>query len=128
MSGILLITVPTIQYGGYFLLRLFSGQTPGVKPSPLQISFFRAGHAHAGVLVILSLICQTFVEYAALRPGFAWLVRIGVPLSAILVPLGFFLSVTFTPDRPNKWIWSLYAGALVLAISVVVLGIGLIRA
>ncbi len=27
-----------------------------------------------------------------------------------------------------EWIWSLYAGALVLAISVVVLGVGLIRA
>jgi len=43
MSGILLVTVPTIQYGGYFLLRLYSGQMPGVKPSALQTSFFRAG-------------------------------------------------------------------------------------
>jgi len=128
MSGILLIMVPTIQYGGYFLLRLFGGQMPGLKPSPLQTSFFRAGHAHAGVLVILSLICQMLVEHAALGPGLAWLVRIGVPLSAILIPLGFFLSVAFTPERPNKWIGSLYAGALVLAVSVVVLGIGLIRA
>jgi Ni,Fe-hydrogenase I cytochrome b subunit len=68
MSGILLVTVPTIQYVGYFLLRLFSGQMPGMKPSPLQTSFFRAGHAHAGVLVILSLICQIFVGYAALGP------------------------------------------------------------
>jgi hypothetical protein len=33
------------------------------------------------------------VEHAALGPGFAWLVRIGVPLAAILIPLGFFLSV-----------------------------------
>jgi hypothetical protein len=54
-------------------------------------------------------------------------VRIGVPLAVILTPLGFLLSVAFTPDRPNKWIWSLYAGALVLAISVIVLGVGLIR-
>ena len=99
-----------------------------MKPSPLQISFFRAGHAHAGVLVILSLICQLFVEHAALEPGFAGLVRVGIPLAAILIPLGFFLSVAFTPDRPNKWIWSLYAGALTLALSVVVLGVGLIRA
>jgi hypothetical protein len=127
MSGILLVTVPTIQYGGYFLLRLFSGQIPAMKPSPLQTSFFRAGHAHAGVLVILSLICQLFVEHAALGPGLAWLVRIGVPLSAILIPSGFFLSVAFSPDRPNGWIRSLYAGALVLAISVVVLGVGLLR-
>lgn len=128
MSGILLITVPTIQYGGYFLLRLFSGQMPELKPSPLQTSFFRARHAHAGVLVILSLICQAFVGHAALGPQLAWLVRIGVPLSAILIPLGFFLSVTFTPDRPNAWIRSLYAGALILAISVLVLGVGSIRA
>jgi hypothetical protein len=128
MLGILLLTVPTIQYGGYFLLRLFSGQMPGMRPSPLQTSFFRAGHAHAGVLVILSLICQMLVEHAALGPELAWLVRIGVPSAAILIPLGFFLSVTFTPDRPNQWIWSLYAGALVLAVSVVLLGVGLIRA
>src|SRR5580692_10340234 len=128
MAGILLITVPTIQYGGYFLLRLFSGTIGGLKPSPLQISFFRAGHAHAGVLVILSLVCQLLVEHAALSPAFAWLARAGVPLAAILIPLGFFLSVTFTPDRPNKWIWSLYAGALILAASVVTLGIGLIWA
>jgi hypothetical protein len=128
MSGILLITVPTIQYGGYFLLRLFSGRVPALKPTPLQTIFFRAGHAHAGVLVILSLICQVIVEYAALGTGLAWAVRIGVPLSAILIPLGFFLSVAFTPDRPNHWLWSLYLGALVLAISVVVLGVGLIRA
>lgn len=128
MSGILLITVPTIQYGGYFLLTLFSGKMARLNPSPLQISFFRAGHAHAGVLVILSLVCQIFVEHAALAPPFAWFARIGVPSAAILIPAGFFLSVAVTPDRPSKWILSLYAGAVVLAISVVVLGVGLLRA
>ena len=43
MSGILLVTVPTIQYGGYFLLKLFSGQMPELKPSPLQTSFLEQG-------------------------------------------------------------------------------------
>jgi hypothetical protein len=52
---------------------------------------------------------------------------VGVPLAAILIPLGFFLSVAFTPDGPNEWIWSLYAGILILAIRVVALGVGLIR-
>ena len=102
MSGILLVTVPTIQYGGYFLLRLFSGQVPSLKPSSLQTSFFRAGHAHAGVLVLLSLICQMLVEHSALRPGPAWLVRISVPLSAILIPLGFFLSVIVHAGPPER--------------------------
>lgn len=94
MCGVLLVTVPTIQHGGYFLLRLFSGQ----------------------------------MEYAGLGPELGWVVRIGVPLSAILIPLGFFLSVSFTPERPSGCIRSVYAGAVVLAISVLVLGIGLIRA
>jgi len=63
-----------------------------------------------------------FVEHATLGPELAWLVRVAVPLTAIVIPLGFFLSVAFTPDRPNEWIWSLYAGASVLAVGVVVLG------
>lgn len=78
--------------------------------------------------MILSLVCEIFVGQTALSPGLAWLVRLGVPVAAILIPLGFFLSVAFTPERPNGWIWSLYAGAMILAVSVVTLGIALIRA
>jgi hypothetical protein len=78
-------------------------------------------------LVILSLICQMFMEHRALGAELGWLVRMGVPLAAILIPLGFFLSVAFAPDGPNEWIWSLYAGALTLAIRVVALGVGLTR-
>jgi hypothetical protein len=107
--------MPTIQYSDYFLLRLFSGQTPGLKPSPLQATFFRAGLAHAGVLVILSLICQIFVGHAAIGAGFAWLARIGVPPAANSDSAGVLFSVAFTPDRPNGWIRSLCAGAPVLA-------------
>lgn len=66
-------------------------------------------------LVIFSLICQ--LEDAALPLELAWL-GISVPLPAILIPAGFFLSVTFTPD----------AGVLVLAFSVALLGVGLVRA
>jgi Ni,Fe-hydrogenase I cytochrome b subunit len=56
MSGIILITVPTIQYGGYFLLRSLTDRTSGYMDNALRQNFFRAGHAHAGVIVILSLI------------------------------------------------------------------------
>ncbi|MBA3869471.1 MAG: hypothetical protein H0X30_09975, partial [Anaerolineae bacterium] len=62
--GILLITVPTVQYGGYFLLKILTGRA-GVR-SDTQRSFFRAGHAHAGVLVLLALIAQLIVESTSL--------------------------------------------------------------
>jgi|SRR5215471_4963304 len=63
MSGIILITVPTIQYGGYFLLTSLINKASGYMENPLRQNFFRAGHAHAGVIVILSL----FVRYLRTR-------------------------------------------------------------
>src|SRR3977135_2288591 len=93
MSGIIPITVPTIQYGGYFLLTSLMTKGSGYMDNPLRQNFFRAGHAHAGVFVILSLVCQVWADAAALPAGLVWIARIAVPLAAILIPAGFFLSM-----------------------------------
>jgi Ni,Fe-hydrogenase I cytochrome b subunit len=129
ISGIILITVPTIQYGGYFLLTSLMNKSSGYMDNQLRQNFFRAGHAHAGVIVILSLICQVLAD-AALLPTFVlWLARVGVPLAAILMPLGFFLSMPSpSSTEPNAMVGLIYAGAVVLAASVITLGVGLVRA
>ena len=128
MSGIILITVPTIQYGGYFLLTSLMDKSSGYMDNPLRQNFFRAGHAHAGVIVILSLICQVLADAAVLPTAMLWFVRIGVPLSAILISAGFFFSVLSpTAAQPSRAVVLIYAGALVLATSVFSLGIGLLR-
>src|SRR5438876_9057187 len=93
MSGIILITVPTIQYGGYFLLTSLMDKASGYTDNPLRQNFFRAGHAHAGVIVILSLVCQILADSAFLPAPLVWFVRIGVPLSAIFISAGFFFSM-----------------------------------
>jgi len=103
MSGIILITVPSIQYGGYFLLTSLMNKSSRYMDNPLRQNFFRAGHAHAGVIVILSLVCQVLADAALLPDSVTWLVRIGVPLAAILIPLGFFLSMTFPPANRMAW-------------------------
>jgi len=129
MCGIILITVPTIQYGGYFLLTQLMNKNSGYMDNPLRQNFFRAGHAHAGVIVLLSLICQLLADNAAPPGSLVWLTRIGVPLAAILIPLGFFLSVPLpTATKPSGAVAFIYAGAIVLAVSVLTLGIGLVRA
>jgi hypothetical protein len=51
-------TVPTIQYGGYFLLTSLMNKGSRYMDNPLRQNFFRAGHAHAGVIVILSLVTE----------------------------------------------------------------------
>lgn len=128
MAGVILLTVPTIQYGGYFLLTQLTDKNSGYMANPLRQNFFRAGHAHAGVIVILSLVCQVLVDGASLPDPLAWFVRLGVPLAAILIPLGFFVSVASPQStEPNSAINLIYAGAVILALSVVTLGVGLLR-
>jgi hypothetical protein len=127
MSGIILITVPTIQYGGYFLLTSLMNKSSGYMENPLRQNFFRAGHAHAGVIVILSLVCQILAVAAVLPTPLLWFVRIGVPLSAILISAGFFFSVLPpTATQASGAVSLIYAGALILAVGVVTLGIGLL--
>ncbi len=91
ICGIILLTVPTIQYGGFFLLKILSGMQ-GQALTSFQKSMFRAGHAHAGVLVILALIAQILTDNAALGNIAEWIVRDGFTAAAILVSGGFFCS------------------------------------
>src|SRR5438034_9424932 len=128
IAGIILITVPTIQYGGYFLLTSLMNKGSGYMENPLRQNFFRAGHAHAGVIVILSLVCQMLADAAVLPTPMLWFVRIGVPLSAILISAGFFFSVLpATATQASGAIALIYAGAVILAAVVVKLGVGLLQ-
>lgn len=129
MAGIMLLTVPTIQYGGYFLLTSLMSPNSHYMDNALRQNFFRAGHAHAGVFVILSLVCQIFADSATLPPSLPWLARVGVPIAAILIPAGFFLSMTSpTATQPNGLVSLIYVGILFLAAGVITLGVGLLRA
>lgn len=129
MSGVILVTVPTIEFGGAFLLRCLRRREAGYVDNPLRQDFFRAGHAHAGVLVLLSLVCQLLADALILPALFVWIARLGAPIAAILMPLGFFLSVASPQSRtPGPMITLVYTGAATLALGVLVLGIGLIRA
>ena len=50
--GVLLLSLVTVETGGLYLLKLWRS-SEGV--TEFQIGFARAGHAHAGVLLVLSL-------------------------------------------------------------------------
>ncbi|HXW13246.1 MAG TPA: hypothetical protein VEN79_01950 [Terriglobia bacterium] len=125
IAGILLITVPTIEFGGTFLLRILSGREP--RYTEFQRSMFRAGHAHAGVLVILALVVQIFMDQARLPETLGWAARIGFVLAALLVSGGFF-GGAFGKRQPGGLIALLWIGVVLLAFSVITLGIGLIVA
>jgi hypothetical protein len=128
IGGLVLLTVPGIQFGGYFLLRIHGGAYPF---NDFQKAFARAMHAHARVLVILSLVCLLLADAAGLTGFFGWAGRLGVPLAALLIPGGFASSALIGRGeitKPNKFIWLVGAGAVALAVGVLSVGIGLLAA
>lgn len=125
-AGIVLLTVVGIESGGAFLVKVVTRRAPATG---FQTSFFRAGHAHAGVLVILGLVCVLLAEATDLTGFWRWLGATGVLVAAILLPAGFFLSAIGTGrEAPNRAVVLLPAGGVVLAAGVVTLAIGLFTA
>ena len=125
-AGILLIAIVAVEWGGTYMLALARGRR---SATPFQITFSRAGHAHAGVLVILALVAQLYVDASGASGVFGSIAREGIPLAAILMPLGFFLSSAGKDrTRPSALIWLLYIGAICLAAGVLALGVALLTA
>jgi hypothetical protein len=125
IAGILLITVTTIKFGGTFLLRILSGKHP--EFTDFQRSMFRAGHAHAGVLVILALIALIFADQAGLSAPVGWMVRSGFAAVPVLVSGGFFGAAAGKGrTRPGGLIALLWIGVFVLGGSLITLGTCLI--
>ena len=54
LAGVLLVVLPTVMYGGLSLLMF------------LRHDLWRAGHAHAGVYLVLSLVMLRYVDEAVL--------------------------------------------------------------
>jgi hypothetical protein len=127
MCGISLILVPTVVYGGLTILGVISNGAFGMPAprnlSPSQMTFYRADHAHAGVLTLLALFLQIALDSATLPPALIWPARVGALAAALLVSGGFF---AIAHVRALRGV--LYAGAVWVAATTLTVGIGLIRA
>ncbi len=125
---VLLIAFPTVVFGGVSVLRLLLDD-PAYRENELRQDLWRAGHAHAGVLMVLSLVVLRHVDETDLGPRARDFVRHAVPAAAILLPVAFFASVASPrATEPNALISLAYLGALLLAAGLLTLGVGLVRA
>ena len=127
VAGILLIVLPTVEIGGASILSLLISD-PSYSQNNLRQDLWRAGHAHAGVWLVLSLVALRYVDEATLSERMRWVVRVAFPAAALMMPLAFFLSV-LSPEatEPNAMISLAYVAGVVLAVGLLVLGVGLIR-
>jgi len=127
VAGIVLIVVPTVEIGGASILSLLISD-PSYAQNDLRQDLWRAGHAHAGVWLVLSLVTLRYVDEATLSEGMRWVVRLAFPVAAILVSLAFFLSA-LSPEttEPNSLIYLAYVAGVVLGVGLLALAGGLIR-
>lgn len=63
LAGVLLLSLVTVETGSLYLVKLVQGAAPA---TPFQLGFTRAGHAHAAVLLVLSLTALPYTEAAHL--------------------------------------------------------------
>jgi hypothetical protein len=128
LAGILLVIFPTALFGGVTLLRMLTSDA-SYTDNELRQDLWRAGHAHAGILLVLSLVMLRYVDDAVLPSGWRWFAGHGAPIAAILMPAGFFFSMpTAATLSPSPLIYLVYAGGIILAASLITLGVGLLRA
>jgi hypothetical protein len=128
VAGLLLIVFPTVVFGGASLLWHWITKQTAYYDHPLRRSLWRAGHAHAGVLLILSLVALLLVDQADLGEGWKQVVRTSFPTAALLLPIAYFLSIVRADaERPNRLVNLAYLGGVALTVGMLTLGIGLLR-
>ena len=129
LAGIILVLFPAVAFGGASLLSLIVGDVPGYLDNPVRQDLWRAGHAHAGIMLIISLVLLRYVDETPLHGAWLWIARHGAPLAAILMPAGFFLSV-LAPEatEPSALIGLVPVGGVLVVAAVLTTGVGLLRA
>lgn len=127
MIALAFISLPTIAYGGYFLLSILKRQVGTENITSEQRDYFRAGHAHAGVLVILAIIAQLILDNSRFNDTFTWAIRLGLFVSPLLISGGFFGGAPRKQgDKPTSLIKLIPLGAIVLSLSTIGVGASLL--
>jgi hypothetical protein len=127
MVGLAFISLPTIAFGGHFLLSILkrAAGTEGITET--QRDYFRAGHAHAGVLVLLGIVGQLFLDESKLDGAIVWSLRLGLIAAPLLISGGFFGGAPRTTrGAAGPLVRLVTAGAVVLSLSTIGVGISLL--
>lgn len=121
------ISLPTIAYGGYFLLTILKRKAGTEGISAIQRDYFRAGHAHAGVLLVIAIIGLLVLDSSLAGDWWLWTIRIGLLISPLLISGGFFGGAPRTPDGPPGPLVKLIPiGAVIFGLSTLGVGISLL--
>ncbi len=130
LPAVSVLSLISVEYGGWALLGFLTGrgQLGEGRLQEFREKFFRAGHAHAGVLLVLSLIYFLYLDRTTYSNRTQWLAG-SLLLSGILAQSGgFFVHLGLgRPNQSSPGTVVTRTGALLIAAALIILAVGLIR-
>jgi hypothetical protein len=118
------IALPSVMFGGFSLLNLITRDAL----TPFQEQFFRAGHAHAGVLLILALAYAYFLGLTTLADRWKVLGCALLTAGILAQSGGFFLHMLIgAPGTLSAGNVLTMAGAVTLVVAMGLLVYALVR-
>ena len=114
------ISLPTVMFGGYSLLRLITRENNSL--TAFQETYFRAGHAHAGVLLLLSLLYYNYLARTTFSDSLKWVACVVLVIGILAQSGGFFLHMGV--GKPGR----VSAGTVVTSVGALLLAYGYARA
>lgn len=117
---IALVSLPTVMYGGYALMGVLRDR----KLTEHQRAMFRAGHAHAGVLLVLALVVLQILSRTTLSDITLWITCFLLLFGILAQSGGFFLHLLPNQGRRGGRVTSV--GAVLLAAAVLITAYGVV--
>lgn len=115
---IALVSLPTVMYGGYALMGVLRDR----KLTEHQRAMFRAGHAHAGVLLVLALVALQILAQTGLSDVALWIACLLLLFGVLAQSGGFFLHLAPGKGKFGGRVTS--AGAVLLGAAILTTAYG----
>jgi len=116
-------SLPTVMFGGFSLLRLL---TKGRTLTPFQVMCFRAGHAHAGVLLLMSLLFYRYLVETTYSENSMLALCVMIVVGILAQSGGFFLHMMLGREgERSPGTLLTFVGAAILAVTTLALAFGL---
>ena len=125
MIAFTLFAIVTVEFGGWSLLGMLTSQGAITE---FEEQFFRAGHAHAGVLLTLALIYFVLMDRTDFSESRQRLLGLTLLSGILLQSGGFFLHMLVGEEGGSSSGTLLTRiGAVLLAVALIGLGVGVLR-
>jgi hypothetical protein len=126
MIAFTLFAIVTVEFGGWSLLGTLTSQG---TLTDFEEQFFRAGHAHAGVLLTLALVYFVIMDRTNFEASRQRVLGLTLLTGILLQSGGFFLHMLIGSEgAASTGTLLTRAGAVLLAVAMIGLGVGVLKA